>query len=141
MKNHIWISFVLLFVSFGLGAQTSVINESEYPDKIRVACIGNSVTYGYGLGERERHSYPAGLQEMLGEKYEVRNFGFSGATMLIKGHKPYWEKPSYAEALDFKPHIVIIHLGLNDTDPRNWANYKEEFMTDYMEMINVLPSA
>ncbi|HEC42977.1 MAG TPA: sialate O-acetylesterase [Bacteroides sp.] len=137
MKNHIWISLVLLFLLNFVNAQTEIINESDYPDQIRIACIGNSVTYGHGLGDREQDAYPSRLQEMLGEKYIVRNFGFNGATMLKKGHKPYWEKPPYPEALDFKPHIVIIHLGLNDTDPRNWANFKEEFIPDYREMINV----
>jgi sialate O-acetylesterase len=137
MKNHIWISLILVFLSHGLRAQTAIIHESEYPDTIRVACIGNSVTYGYGITDREKDSYPARLQEILGEKYEVINFGFSGATMLQKGHKPYSEKPPFAEALDFKPHIVVIHLGLNDTDPRNWAHYKDEFIPDYQEMINL----
>jgi sialate O-acetylesterase len=42
---------------------------------VRIACVGNSVTYGYGIANRERDSYPAQLQRMLGEGYEVRNFG------------------------------------------------------------------
>ena len=137
MKNHIWISIILLFLSQGLRAQTAIIHESEYPDTIRVACIGNSVTYGYGITDREKDSYPARLQEILGEKYKVRNFGFNGATLLLKGHKPYREKPPFAEAIDFKPHIVVIHLGLNDTDPRNWAHNKDDFISDYQEMIHV----
>ena len=87
MKIRIRISFLLLLLSLGLGAQTAIIHESEYADTIRVACIGNSVTFGYGIQERERNSYPARLQEILGEKYEVRNFGFNGATLLQKGHK------------------------------------------------------
>ena len=137
MKKHFWASLVLLFLLHGLRAQTTIINELEYPDKIRVACIGNSVTYGYGITIRERDSYPARLQAILGGKYEVRNFGFSGATMLKKGHKPYWEKPPFAEALDFEPHIVVIHLGLNDTDPRNWTHYQQELTPDYREMIRI----
>lgn len=26
--------------------------------------------------------------------------------------------------MDFHADIAVIHLGLNDTDPRNWPNYK-----------------
>jgi sialate O-acetylesterase len=74
---------------------------------------------------------------MLGEKYEVKNFGFSGATMLKKGHKPYWIQSQYYDALAFKPQIVIIHLGLNDTDPRNWPNYHDEFIPDYESLIKI----
>ena len=39
-------------------SQTLPINESEYKEKIRVACIGNSVTYGAGIENREWSAYP-----------------------------------------------------------------------------------
>ena len=100
-------------------------------EKIKVACVGNSVTYGYGHKNPTVTSYPIQLQHMLGESYEVRNFGHSGATLLNKGHRPYINLPEYKAALDFAPDIVIIHLGLNDTDPRNWPNYRDEFFGDY----------
>ena len=137
MKNHIILHFTFLLFSLGLVSQTPLIDESDYPDKIRIACIGNSVTYGFGIADRDRDSYPAQLQTLLGQKYDVRNFGFSGATMLKKGHKPYREKPPFLGAIDFQPHIVVIHLGLNDTDPRNWAHFNQDFISDYEEMIDV----
>ena len=100
-------------------------------EKIKVACVGNSVTYGMGHKNPAETSYPTQLQKMLGEGYEVRNFGHSGACLLSKGHRPYINLPEYKAALDFAPDIVIIHLGLNDTDPRNWPNYRDEFFGDY----------
>ena len=105
-------------------------------EKIKVACVGDSVTYGYGLEDRDHTSYPAKLQQMLGDAYEVGNFGHSGATLLNKGHRPYTTLPEYKEALDFKADLVVIHLGLNDTDPRNWPNYAEEFIQDYRGIID-----
>ena len=66
-----------------------------------MACIGNSVTFGYGLPDRETQSYPFRLQQMLGDGYEVRNFGHSGATLLNHGHRPYTQQKAYQEALDF----------------------------------------
>ena len=57
--------------------------------KLKVACVGNSVTYGYLLPDREKNAYPARLQALLGDKAEVANFGHSGATLLRKGHRPY----------------------------------------------------
>ena len=104
--------------------------------QIRVACVGNSITYGYGIPDRETGSYPAQLQRMLGEGYEVGNFGHSGATLLVHGHRPYTRQPEFRNALDFKPDIVVIHLGINDTDPRNWPNYRDEFITDYCALID-----
>ena len=99
-------------------------------EKIKVACVGNSVTYGYGHKNPGETSYPTQLQQMLGGEYEVRNFGHSGATLLNKGHRPYTSLPEYKAVLEFAPDIIVIHLGLNDTDPRNWPNYRDEFFGD-----------
>ena len=108
---------------------------------VRVACVGNSVTYGYLLNDRENTCYPAQLQRMLGKKYEVRNFGYSGSTLLKHGHCPYWKLDVFRQALDYKADIVVIHLGLNDTDPRNWPNYNDEFIGDYRAMIDSFRAA
>ena len=104
--------------------------------KIKVACVGNSVTWGMTITDREKNCYPAQLQKMLGDKYEVRNFGHSGTTLLQHGHRPYVDQQEYQEALNFKADLVIIHLGLNDTNPRNWPEYSEEFNADYIRLID-----
>lgn len=104
-------------------------------ERIKVACVGNSVTYGYGLENRETESYPSRLQALLGEEYDVRNFGHSGATLLRRAYRPYTEQQAYRDALDFAADIVVIHLGLNDTDPRAWPNYRDEFVADYLDLI------
>ena len=104
--------------------------------RIKVACVGNSVTWGYGLTNRDADCYPVQLQRMLGDKYDVRNFGHSGSTLLSHGHRPYIDQKEYKEALAFKADRVIIHLGLNDTDPRNWSEYAEEFNANYIELVN-----
>ncbi|HEY1113670.1 MAG TPA: GDSL-type esterase/lipase family protein [Chitinophagaceae bacterium] len=106
------------------------------PAPVKVACIGNSVTFGAGLKHRETTSYPAVLQQLLGGKYTVRNFGHSGATLLRKGHNPYFKTTAFREALTFVPDIAIIHLGLNDTDPRNWPAYRDEFAANYAWLID-----
>ena len=41
---------------------------------IKVACVGNSITYGIGVKDREHDSYPSQLQRMLGDSYQVGNF-------------------------------------------------------------------
>ena len=103
--------------------------------KIKVACVGNSITYGSGVANREVNAYPVKLQGMLGEEYEVGNFGKPGATLLNKGHRPYTQQQEYKDALAFAGDIVVIHLGINDTDPRNWPNYQDEFIGDYRALI------
>ena len=105
-------------------------------DTIRVACVGNSITYGTGVKDRDNYSYPAQLGKKLGSGYIVGNFGKPGATLLNKGHRPYTEQKEYKDALDFKADIVVIHLGVNDTDPRDWPDYRDEFVGDYVSLIN-----
>ncbi|MDR7372992.1 GDSL-type esterase/lipase family protein [Flavobacterium aquidurense] len=106
--------------------------------KIKIACIGDSVTAGYLLSNPSAESYPSQLQILIGQKYEVKNFGHSGATLLKKGSKPYFKTEECAQAIAYRPDIAIIHLGLNDTDPRNWPNYSEDFDADYSSLIDTL---
>ncbi len=110
-------------------------------EPVRVACVGNSITYGMTLQNRERDSYPAQLQRLLGEGYLVENFGHNGATLLRHGHNPYFRLPEFQQAKAFKGDIVVIHLGTNDTDPRNWPNYRDEFVSDYLALMDSLRSA
>ena len=111
-------------------------------DAVRVACLGNSITFGAGIRNRSRDSYPSVLARMLGDSYWVKNFGVSARTMLNKGDHPYMNEPAYKNALAFNPNIVVIKLGTNDSKSFNWK-YKADFMKDAQNMINAfkgLPS-
>ena len=63
----------------------------EKTEPIRIACVGNSITYGAGIANRDRDSYPSVLGQMLGKGYDVRNFGYSARVMLMKGDYPYMQ--------------------------------------------------
>jgi lysophospholipase L1-like esterase len=94
----------------------------------RVACVGDSITWG---GKKVRgKAYPGVLGRMLGDKWEVKNFGQSGRTLLRKGNKPYDTQP----AKDYAPNVVIIKLGTNDSKGANW-NKKSDFVQDYVSLI------
>ena len=119
MKNAI-ISLFLLFIAVQyVAAQKKVI---------KIACIGNSITYGVGTRNPAKDSYPAVLGQMLGDGYEVRNFGVSARTMLMKGDNPYMKEERYRQALDYNPDIV---------QPQNWR-YKSDFKKDMETMIRTL---
>ena len=106
-------------------------------DAIRVACLGNSITDGYGIDMASAYGYPAMLQKKLGADYWVRNFGVSSRTMLNKGDFPYMNEPAWRDALAFNPDVVIIKLGTNDSKPENWQ-YGSEFRSDLEQMIFTL---
>ncbi len=99
---------------------------------IRVAFVGNSITQGPGRDNPD--SYPLQVGALLGDSYEVKNFGVSGRTLLKKGDYPYWNEPQFQQAKDFKPDVVLIKLGTNDSKPQNWA-HKDDFVEDYLDMI------
>ena len=101
---------------------------------VKIACIGNSITYGHGIRDRIKDAYPAQLNRMLGEGYDVKNFGVSGTTLLSKGNRPYIQKDAYRAALAYQPNIVIIKLGTNDSKDFNWV-FKRDFETDYKNLI------
>ncbi len=88
---------------------------------IRVACVGDSITYGYLLKNPATESYPADLARLLGRGYDVGNFGVSATTLLKDGDYSYWKQKALPAADHFAPAIVVIMLGTNDSKPYNWA--------------------
>ena len=63
--------------------------------KVKVTCVGNSITYGYGLANPKTDSYPSQLQQLLGEEYEVGNFGHNKLVQGSNGSRVqgyYWRK-------------------------------------------------
>ena len=127
-------TFLSFFSAICVFASTWSACEAAREAPKRIACVGDSITFGAAIKDRVKNCYPAQLGRMLGEKFEVRNFGVNGATLLKKGDKPYWKLKAYANARDFQPEIVVIKLGTNDSKPRNWK-HKEEYVADYMELI------
>ena len=107
------------------------------PGAVRVACIGNSITEGFGIDMKAKYGYPAQLQQLLGNDYWVKNFGVSSRTLLNKGDYPYMNETAWRDALAFRPDIVVIKLGTNDSKPENWQ-YGAEFQQNLEQMIKTL---
>jgi acyl-CoA thioesterase-1 len=119
---------------------------------VRVACVGDSITYGAGIKDRKNDSYPACLGRWLGGGYDVRNFGRSGATLLANGDLPYIKQQQYRDALAFKPDVAVIILGTNDSkhhavgepETNNFADnwkYKADYVPNYVNLIGALRDA
>lgn len=102
--------------------------------KIKIACIGASITYGSRLKNPVKDSYPGQLQTRLGNTYEVKNFGVAGCTMLNRGDKPYRDTREYREALAYLPDIVTIDLGGNDSKAINRVHLND-YKSDCMEIV------
>jgi len=103
-------------------------------EQVRIACVGDSITFGSRIENRLYNAYPFQLGRMLGPGYQVRNFGVSGATLLRNGNKPFTTLPEFQEALRFRPSIVLIKLGTNDSKRIN-RPFFGEFKADYQQLI------
>ena len=107
----------------------------ELETKIRIVCIGDSITEGFG--------YPALLQEFLGDDYIVFNEGVSGScvTMTEADDKicglPYVLQPEYDEALSLEGNIYIIMLGTNDA--QDGMDDVEDVIDPYFNLISYEP--
>ena len=107
--------------------------------KIKVACIGDSITEGDlgGAGVNASTTYPTQLQELLGDRYEVKNFGKCGASLTRGSSYPYWNLSEFTASQEYQPDVVLIMIGVNDAWDGQWSNVKDRFESDYKDFVNV----
>ena len=127
-------------------------------EKIRVVCMGDSITEGYGLKEQE--SYPYLLQQRLGKDYEVINAGVTAHCvtdeLMPDGSVlglPYTHTERYAQGLAAKGDIYVVLLGTNDAqdgvlddlsgvDPRSDIfSRREHFISHYERILKDIRQA
>lgn len=75
------------------------------PGRYRIAVIGDSFTWGQGIEASER--YTDLLQQFLGPRYEVLNFG-------IPGHDMPQHLQELDDVLPLHPDFVLLQLFIND---------------------------
>ncbi|MEM0897931.1 MAG: GDSL-type esterase/lipase family protein [Verrucomicrobiota bacterium] len=107
---------------------------TPYPDAIRVACEGDSITFGHKVKDRVLNCYPGRLQSILGREYHIKNYGINGATLITRGDYPYMYSKEFEEALAFEPRIVVLMLGTNDVKPWNLKK-TDDFVEDGVALI------
>ena len=124
----IWMSALLPMMLYGNN------NDPRAEHPIRVVCVGNSITSGIGCSS-EAAAWPAQANKLLGSRYAVSNCGVSGTTMFKRSNYPYWITSQFKRAKSLDPQILIIALGNNDSSARRWNVLKNEFKSDYLDMI------
>ena len=88
--------------------------------QVRVACVGNSVTYGYGIFGAPLKNYPRKLSERLGDGYHVANFGLSSHCVQDSGDMPYRGTTVFRDSVAYEADILILMMGSNDCKMENW---------------------
>lgn len=126
---------ILLCAIFVLVCSPAVFFSLQRTFAVRVACIGDSITYGAKIQDKSVNSYPARLQKLLGNGYLVKNFGANGHTLQKSGNLPYWNHANFQKSTQFQPDIVLIMLGTNDTKTYNWSG-TENFLYDLQALMD-----
>jgi lysophospholipase L1-like esterase len=120
--------------------------------KTRVACVGDSITFGYhglipddpyGLVQSSSN-YPAFLQQLLGPNYEVSNFGEVKNYVQRVPPLSYWSSESFGRLTNTTWDVIVIMLGTNDARLDVWKPGCEHefsscrFVVDYNSMIRTV---
>lgn len=114
---------------------------------VKVACVGDEITYGDGATDTAVKSYPAQLQKMLDArfgagKFEVTNYATSIESYVAEfersnaGSNRYCYTDEYRKMRKDKPDIVIMMLGTNDIAYLTDGPTCEEYKDAYVELIN-----
>lgn len=143
VASTVMISLVILIIGgiavflylYNNGLSGLYNNTEPKEGQIKVACVGDSITYGHSVLDWEKNQYPVVLQEVLGDNYHVANFGVSGACVNDKGNKPYESRTVYEESIRYDADILVFMLGSNDSKPRNWVDM-ETFLEEHRELLN-----
>ena len=109
-------------------------NTEPQPGQIRVACVGDSITYGAGLTDWRENNYPAVLAGLL-PGYHVANFGVSSTCAQSGGDEPYGDTKTCRESLEYGADILVFMLGTNDSKPGNWQG-PEAFREGYLALLD-----
>ena len=96
--------------------------------QIKVACVGDSITYGHGISDWTKNNYPVLLQNKLGDGYHVQSFGVSGRAVQDNSDQPYTALRFYTQSKEYGADIVVFMMGSNDSKPENWFG-EEAFKT------------
>ena len=92
------LTVLLIAVSFGVIDALHVQPRPKAAQK-RVACVGDSITYGCFMPGQPWNSYPRKLGRLLGRGYCVGNFGYTNRTALKSGDYPYTAEKLYRQSL------------------------------------------
>lgn len=124
------------FTYLYFNGMSGVSNTTEAKEgQIKVACAGDSTTYGHGISNWPKNNYPTVLQKLLGDAYHVNNYGVSSFAVQEDADRSYRTLPHYQESLAYDADYVVFMMGSNDSKPENWKG-AEAFKADLLTLLD-----
>jgi lysophospholipase L1-like esterase len=126
-----------------LGMRGPEYSLEKNPQIIRIALIGDSIAFGWGVKEEERYSTV--LEKLLSEKWgkqvEILNFGVPGYNTMIEAELVE------QKVATFNPDMLILHFVNNDdgapyfmSRPESFWTIKKSFLFEFIKERLVQPS-
>ena len=103
--------------------------------QIKVASVGDSITYGHGVSNWPKNNYPKVLQGLLGDDYHVNSYGVSGRAVHPNSDQPYTALDHYQQSIAYDADYVVFMMGSNDAKPENWFG-AEEFKAELLKILD-----
>lgn len=124
------------FAYLYFNGMTMLIQKSDpEPGQVKVACVGDSITFGHGIKNWPQNNYPKLLSVKLGEEYHVQSFGISGRAVQNDSDQPYTSLKYYGQSLEYGADILVFMMGTNDSKPENWHG-EEAFQEAYLTLLD-----
>lgn len=114
------------------------LNISAEKDLIKVACIGDSITYGTNSSDTSMMNYPVYLQRLLGYDYYVEKYGAPSHSLIETDTQSILKHNYYNMSLNAAPDVVIAMLGTNDCRTQKWDDSKYKDWTNPQRTANFL---
>ena len=124
--------------SNGMSGMSSTSEAKE--GQIKVACVGDSITYGHGTTGWPNNTYPAVLSALLGEGYHVNNYGVSSFAVQVNADRSYRTLEHYEQSLAYDADYVVFMMGSNDSKPDNWVD-EATFKADLLSLLKTYGDA
>jgi len=107
-----------------------------------ISCVGDSITYGEG-DKKGFLSYPTVLNQLLGPKFQVNNYGKSGSTVVPSD----WQyatryESTYERALESGADLFVVQFGTNDAFPPRWNETQFRLsLNGFVDALQSLPQS
>ena len=102
----------------------------------KIACVGDSITYGSTLQDRKSESYPSQLSKRFGNTIQVKNFGVDGAAVQKTAILSYWnnlrrKSHNRIKCLEILKSSLKIKVCRHFSSKKRYRRIPQNIVTDF----------
>lgn len=133
-----WLGFALILCLLVAGFAVITGLRFDAPPKLRVACVGDSTTWGTHATRADGVTYPDFLAKLGKKTLQVRNCGVGATTLLRRSGRAWCDTEELEQTIAFQPDVVVVMFGVNEIVHPDLLG---EFQSDALWLIDRFKSA